>query len=450
MRASQQVARPRPDRAGNADLAFLAMGHGTVPEQFAAVLVLDADPGVAVVERTLAARAPSVRRLRQRLIGTPPGCGRPVWVDDADFDVRRHVRHLPCRPPGDLTALVDTALTQVISPLSLNRPLWRAAYVTGLSGGGAAVVLVLHHVLADGIGGLAILADLVDGAAGSVPPPPAPAPSTWQLAADAAVGRLQAIRRFPAGWRQFRESMTAGGGFLAPAATRCSLLATTGRDRRAAIAEVALPPVRIAAHAHGGTVNAALLTAIAGGLCTLLHDRGETVDRISIALPVTARHRATRAELGNQVSPLLLTVRGSGPLSERIREVATAVRRRRSQATGPAPIALLGPAFRWFAAVGGYRWYLRRQHRLHTVVSFVRGPDTPIRIAGTRVRSIIPLGVGEAGNITIAFQALSYADTLTVTALADPHRVSDLDNLMTALRSDLDRIAAAPLNMTEH
>ncbi|GAB1692692.1 wax ester/triacylglycerol synthase family O-acyltransferase [Krasilnikovia sp. M28-CT-15] len=413
-----------------------------MPEQFAAVLVLDADPGLAAVERALTARVPTVRRLRQRLAGSPPGCGRPVWVDDADFDVRRHLQELRCRPPGDNAALIDTALVPVITRLPPDRPLWRAAYVSGLSGGGAAVVLVLHHVLADGIGGLAILAGLVDGAPRSVPPPPAPAPSAWLLAADAMAGRLQAIRRLPGAWRQLRESMTAGGGFHAPAVTRCSLLATTGGDRRAAIAEVDLPPVRDAAHAHGGTVNAALLAAIAGGLCTLLHERGEPVDEISMALPVTARRHATGAELGNQVSPLLLTVPGSGPLPARIREIAAAVHRRREQATGPAPIALLGPVFRLFAAMGGYRWYLRRQHRLHTLVSFVHGPDTPIRIAGIRVHRIIPLGVGEAGNITVAFQALTYADTLTVTAVADPHRVPDLDNLMTEVRSELDRIGA--------
>src|SRR5689334_12639036 len=95
-----------PDRAGNADLAFLAMDRGPVPEQFAAVLVLDDDPGPAVVERTLAARVPAVRRLRQRLVGTPPGCGRPVWVDDPAFDVTRHLSVLSCRSPGDTAALV--------------------------------------------------------------------------------------------------------------------------------------------------------------------------------------------------------------------------------------------------------------------------------------------------------------------------------------------------------
>ncbi|WP_425453025.1 wax ester/triacylglycerol synthase domain-containing protein [Calidifontibacter indicus] len=67
-----------------------------------AVLVVEAtsDLDFVTVSSTLAERIPRVRRLRQRLQGTPPGCGRPVWVDQPDFDLGRHLSEtvLPTAP----------------------------------------------------------------------------------------------------------------------------------------------------------------------------------------------------------------------------------------------------------------------------------------------------------------------------------------------------------------
>jgi hypothetical protein len=127
----------------------------------------------------LAERARAVPRLRQRLIGTPPGCGHRIWVDDPDFDIRRHVREARCPAPGDERALLDTAVTVITERLPRSRPLWSAVFVTGLAGDAVAVVLVIHHVLADGIGGLAVLANLADHAPGrpqAAYPFPAPPP----------------------------------------------------------------------------------------------------------------------------------------------------------------------------------------------------------------------------------------------------------------------------------
>jgi hypothetical protein len=137
-----------------------------------------------------------------------------------------------------------------------------------------------------------------------------------------------------------------------------------------------------------------------------------------------------------------VTVPTTGPVADRIRRVSDTVRASRHLATGPSPIALLGPLFRLVAALGGYRWYMSRQRRLHTLVSFVRGPEQPVRFGGAAVRTVIPLVVSGTSNITVSVQALSYAGTMTVTIMADPDRCPDLDVLARALQTDLARPAS--------
>jgi len=432
------------DRASNTDLAFLAMDTAARSQQFAAVLKLDRQLDPIVAERILVKRVAEVPRLAQRLIRTPPGCGRPIWIDDPTFDARRHLTRLGCPVPGDEGALVSAAIALLVTPLAKDRPLWRAAFVDGLADGTSAVILVLHHVIADGLGGLAVLAHLLDQ------PDRRPAvtvarrpPSTARLLGDAVRGQIAAVRRIPQTWRLFRRSMSAGGGLTPPRAAPCSLLQPTGNRLQVATVHADVERLRAVAHRHGGTVNAALVAAVTGALHTLLVSRGEEIANLAVALPVAGRPDAQADRLGNQVSPLLISVAVTGNAGDRIARIADAVRRRRDLATGPPPIGLLGPVFRFVAARGGYGWYINRQRRLHTVVSYVRGPAQPVRFAGAGIEAVIPVSAGQSGNITVAFQAISYAGTLTVTAVADPDHCPDMDVLSRALQSELDTLSAA-------
>jgi hypothetical protein len=293
-------------------------------------------------------------------------------------------------------------------------------------------------VLADGIGGLAVLAGLADGATGPAAdrfpqrPPPA-----YRLAVDALRARLRALYRTPLAWRSLRVSMSVGGGFAPAAVARCSLVQRTGPRRRLAVVHADLAAVRAAAHRAGGTVNDALLTAVGGALREVLAARGESVDPLAIAVPVAARRSTSAGLLGNQVAPIVVTVPVTGDPAGRLRQVHAQVRQHRAAAAGPPPVAVLGSLFRVLAALGGYHWYLNHQHRLHTLVSYVRGPDQPISFAGARVAGVLPVAVGPAGNLTVSFVAVSYAGTLTVTAVADADRLPELSLLAGGLRAEL-------------
>ncbi len=426
-----------------------ATGDGRAAGHIGAVLVLDAGPAFSVTaaRRLLGDRIRSVPRLRQRLYRAPPGCGRPYWADDPAFDVDAHVRQACCPPPGDERALLDLAAAQLGEPMPRSRPLWSATFVTGLADGGIALLVIVDHVLADGIAGLALLGTLVDQAAGTAEPRadrfPAPAPHTRELAVDAWRGRLH--RTGPAepgaprrarGLRRIRDGIAELGAARPPR----RLLATSlnrpvGPRRRLDVVSVDLAAIRDLGHAHGGTVNDVVLAAVAGALRALLAARGEQLGEITITVPVAARRAATGGELGNQIGIMPVTVPATGDLGTRVTRTAEITRERKSRARG-ASAALFVPAFLLLARTGLLHWFANHQRVVHTFVTDLRGPEDRLTFGGAAVRAIIPIPT-TTGNVTVTFAASSYTGTLRVTILSDPARIPDAPALAAALRLEL-------------
>lgn len=328
---------PTIERASPADLMAFATDVSGAPVAFAAVLLLESDSGVdlAAVRDALRDRVRAVPRLRQRLVRAPRGCGRPYWVDDPHFAIGNHVRTVDCPPPGDQAALLGLASDTVNRRLPLSRPLWSATLVAGLAGGGTALIVVAHHVLADGVGGLAILARLVDGApdTSSAIFPRRP-PSRRALFVEALRARLRAVGRLPEGVRRLRAAMRelASGVDLRP--PRCSLNTPTGACRRLAVARVDLASARAAGHAHSATVNDVVLTAVAGALHAVLRARGETADRFVISVPIAARREASATHLGNDVGVVPVAVPAAGDPLLRLAAIARITRERKAGGSG--------------------------------------------------------------------------------------------------------------------
>jgi WS/DGAT/MGAT family acyltransferase len=366
-------------------------------------------------------------------------------LDDPRFDVRRHVRHVRCPAPGDEQALLELAAIVTGQALPRDRPQWCATFVTGLAGGGVALLVVLHHVLVDGIGGLAVLGRLVDpggpGPVASAQPFPRPRPSYARLVVDATRTKARALLGLPSTLSGLRAATAVGGGLHPPRAAPCSLLGRTGKHNRLAVARVDVHRLHDAAHTGGGTVNDALLAAIAGALESLLERRGESVETLALAVMVTARRSVTAEELGNAAAPMLVAVPTRGTSADRLRRIAGIVRTARS--TGQDP-PMPGPMFRLLAASGLYHRFLDHQHRFHTLVSNVPGPDRQLAFDGAPIRAIMPVVVGDPGNVTVNFLALSYAGTLTVTVIADRDAVPELPDLAALLQAELDALVGEP------
>jgi NRPS condensation-like uncharacterized protein len=159
--------------------------------------------------------------------------------------------------------------------LPRDRPLWAAALVTDTAQGKAALILVFHHVLADGIGGLAVLASLIDGAPDAADAGfPRPALSRTALAVDAAWGRIHSLRRLLAALGRLGSAAAELRPATRARGTPTSLNGPTGPRRAFAGVRAEVNEVHRVAHAHGATVNDVVLAAVAGALHRPLERRG--------------------------------------------------------------------------------------------------------------------------------------------------------------------------------
>jgi WS/DGAT/MGAT family acyltransferase len=431
------------DRARPSDLMELAVDRGPVPWQVGALLVTDRPLEPADVRAALAGRVRAVPRLRRRLVRTPPLCGRPVWVDDEDFQIGQHVPEERCPAPGDDTALHELAVRVTGTRLPLRRSPWAAVVVTGLAGGRGAVVVVMHHVLADGIGGLAALAGLLDGAGpredDGFPHRP---PSSRRLLADALATRAATVTHLPRGARRVRDAVGELRSTRAPQAARSSLNRPVGTRRALRVVRADLAAVRAAAHRHGGTVNDVVLAAVGGALGSLAARRGERVEDIVASVPISSRRSTDADRLGNAVGVLPVAVPATGTPDTRLATVARRTASRRAVPRGASAV-VLDAVFRAVAASGALPWLLRRQHLVTTFVTNLRGPGAPVTLLGAGVREIVPV-VSTTGNVPLVVAALSYAGTLVLAVVADPDACPELDAVAADLDADLGVLCSPP------
>jgi diacylglycerol O-acyltransferase len=300
------------DRLGVGDLIALWVKDRSTAMNVAMAGLLDPGPLLSAggqidlprVRADVADRLDRVPSLRRRIRRTGPGQGRPVWVDDQDFDIGLHVFAVDL-PGADLDAFLSWAASWAACRLSRDRPLWRICFVSGLASGEIGVVVVVHHAMADGVAGAALAAALLDGAAAATVPrshwrPSAP-PTRSELARDAAT-RMAELRRMIAGLgrrRAHRTDMRETLAALQCTAPGLPLPAPSGDARVTASVSWPLADVRAVAHAHGATVNDLMLAAVAAGMHRLLETSRLPADDLvlRVSVPVAGAPGSRNATL---------------------------------------------------------------------------------------------------------------------------------------------------------
>ncbi len=104
--------------------------------------------------------------LRYKLMQVPFNLDQPYWIEDSNFDMVYHVRHIALPKPGNWQKLCSLAANLHAQPLNRDRPLWEAYIIDGLDNiedippGSFAIFLKVHHAIMDGRTGMAIYNNL--------------------------------------------------------------------------------------------------------------------------------------------------------------------------------------------------------------------------------------------------------------------------------------------------
>ena len=408
------------------DLCTLWAETVTAPMNIALIGVVEGSPlvgsdGAIALDRIrsfVEARLPRAPMLLHTLRPTRLGQGSPAWIDAPQYDLSKHVVLAPADRP--LTAeddFLSWCARRSLIPLDRTRPLWRLDLIPGLPRDHVGLMLVLHHVVADGLRGVALVASLLDptpdDVAGEAAWQPRPAPTGLQLTGDNLRRRWDAIRRFrPSRLRRSARTLRAVSHAGAGAAPTTSLTGPIGGRRHLTVMRYPIADLRAAAHACGCTINDLLIAAVTTGLRDLLTSRGECREGLELraSVPVGARGGS---EGGMFIARLPV---GVADESERLRIITQATAKgkgRPDQGVAgivalPASLARLGVAWAKRSAAAHINLY----------VTNVPGPKSALYFAGARLLQAVPLAPLVAG-VRLSVTALSYDSQFAVSLLAD-------------------------------
>ena len=443
---TDEPADARVHRLTGADLMQWQSDVGPVPQHVGAVLLLDGTcPPAATLLALLSDRLGAVPALRRRPARAPLGCGGWYWADD-DHGPAAHVG-LERVARDDLDSVLGTATRTLLDRMPADRSPWRARLLVTPDGAPVALLVVLHHVLADGVTGLALLGALVDGSTGPDAPrgattgPPPTTPGRRTLAHDAwsrrlhAPGRAAALLRAAAAGRRELAGSTA--------APPSALNRPTGPHRRSTVVDVDGAALAAAAHTLGASVNDVVLVAVGEALRAAAATLGERLDPVVVSVPVAVR--GPRPAAGNAVGVMPVAVPTSGDLVARVRAV-TAQRRARLDGDHGRSLPLVLLAFRVLRALHLVRRYLDRQRLVNTLLTALPAVPGALLVGGAAVSAVVPL-VPNRGNTTVAFATVRYRGRLVVSVVGDPDTGPDGAAVAGAVRRTLDEVvacAAAP------
>ncbi|MET8173892.1 wax ester/triacylglycerol synthase family O-acyltransferase [Streptomyces clavifer] len=433
------------------DLAFWHLETDAHPMHLGALAVFAPAPGISPQHLLdlLGGRAAAIPRLRMRVRDVLLPVGGAAWFTDKDFDVHRHVRQVVL-PEGDFMAEATRLAGELMErPLGRGLPPWQMYLLHGAGDGTFAVLVKLHHALADGMRAVAIGAGIFDQIAaagagrGAVRRRPVP-PRSWlpgpYEAAGMALDRIGDVgRALGVGASVVRASRLDLRGSTA-------LTAISSGTRRLAVAEMDAEAVRRIRRAEGGTANDVLLAVVAGALRRWMLERGEVLPGADPrALIPVSRRRPGGAADGNRLSAYLLGLPvGEPDARERLRLVRAGMVR--NKAAGPmrgaGAVAVLADqlpalAHRFGAPLAGNA----ARMLFDILVTSVPLPRSALSLGGCPLRAVYPMAPLARGQ-SLAVALSTYGGRVQVGLVADGKALPDLDRLASAVGDELRDLRA--------
>lgn len=449
-----------PEPLSGADVSSLYAEQGPIHVHVGGTAIFSGDPpAIDELRAHVDRRLNLIPRFRRRVRHVPGRVTRPVWEDDPDFDLARHVRHLALPRPGSDEQLRELVGQIMSEPLDQSRPLWQIYLIEGLERGRFAAVSKTHHALVDGVAAVDVGAVILDpdpeGTDLGLPEEPwAPARARTDDVIRAQLS--EARKRFGSAMRTAMASASAPAsapleatrtarGFIDLARNSDPVRPTflnveIGRDRRVAFAETTLAEVKAAGTADGATVNDVVLSVSTGALRRYFEHRGERIPDEFVALvPMSIRKESEQGQMGNRITTLLvpLPLNESDP-RERLRRLSRATAKLKSS-EGARAASLIIEASGWVpptvnrvlgqmnSALSPVNRVMPQRIAWNLVVSNVPGPPMPVFLLGRRLDAIHPFVALSPQGRALSIGVISYDGALFFGLVGDRDRLPDLD-----------------------
>ncbi len=442
-------------RLSGLDASFLYLETAAQPLHVCSILEIDTStmPGGYTFHRlrdALGLRIRAMPQFREKLGDNRFNLDHPVWVEDKDFDVDRHLHRIGLPAPGGRVELGEICGHIASLTLDRSRPLWEMWIIENVAGtdahdgGRLAVLTKVHHAGVDGVTGANLMSQLCTTEADAPPPEPVDGVgggSNLEIAIGGAVKYatrpLKLVNVVPSTLstvvdtvRRARSGLTMAAPFAAP---KTRFNATVTGHRNVAFAQLNLDDLKTVKNHFGVKVNDVVMALVAGVLRRYLLDRGELPDITLVAMVPVSVHEKSDRPGRNQVSGMFAALQTDiEDPGERLKAIAGAnsVAKQHSAAIGAtllqdwsqfAAPAVFGVAMRVYASSR-----LTSAAPVHNlVVSNVPGPQVPLYFLGAKVEAMYPLGPifhGSGLNITV----MSLNGTLDVGLISCPELLGDL------------------------
>ena len=455
---------PVRHRISPVDTAWLRMDRPSNLMQIVGVMLFDGELDYARLQRSIERRMLSYRRFRQI---ARQDAGVYYWEDDQDFDLEQHLRRAILPGAAGKAELQRFVADLASTPLNPSRPLWEF-HLVETSLGGQALILRIHHSIADGIALVGVVLSMADESTELISTEALLEPTQEQN--DDIFWRLL--------WRPMNEAMLASirlstkfwvkylglvsnpekavqyakiGGGIATEVAKLALMANDsptrfkgkpGSTKRVAWSEpISLPEVKAVGKVLGCSVNDMLLSAAAGALRAYLVDHGDPVDGVEIRamVPVNLRRPKDMGRLGNRFGlvALELPVGLENPLA---RLYATRERMEKLKGSYQAPLTLsiLG-------AVGLAPKFAQEKvldmlaSKATAVMTNVPGPQQALYLAGAKLREPL-FWVPQSGDIGMGVSILSYDNKVQFGLITDKKMVPDPERIVERFASEFDKL----------
>jgi diacylglycerol O-acyltransferase / wax synthase len=404
------------------------MGTLRNPMVIGALLLFEQPLALAALEDLVRDRLISHRRFRQHVVESKHRFGSPFWRDDAAFELREHVRQLDRPGPTDVAGLAALADERLNAPLPPDRSPWSFELVE-LAPAGSALLVRVHHCIADGQALVSLLGQLADERIG--PEERAASHATTQVARPrhffgqlASLFRLLTLPRDPPGL--LRRPLE-------------------GRKSTAWSQPIPLETIKRSASVRGHHVSDVLLAGVAGALDRYERDHGQVPRSVRALLPVAMPSKETADGLGNHYASVFvrLPLALADPQS-RLEAIARDMAAVRSGGQSRMAVGLTKLA--GAVAPSIERWAVRRwSRRASLVVSSLAGPTASLHIAGQLLDAIVIWAPAPA-SVGLSLTCFGYAGSLRLGVLADRAVIERPEELAAAFEAAIDEIArgAAP------